>query len=254
MRYSGYRSMEKKIAASDSGGIFERWKYGHALLADPDKTTENGNLRHGVLAKLIGAAAKADVKLSEREVRYRIQCARAYQTEAEIGTAGADFEDWTSLREAGFPPVEAPEGAEPYDPRTDAQKLRDARAEIERRKAANPHQAGLWDWDPPQKFGGDEHGPRSTIKDLESACDRSEDWTARMAVIDAERRSYVEDLKTAAGGDVDMTWYEAEQRRVGLEALGLTDWSEIDEIKHAFFDFYDAPAAPEPDDSDDEDD
>ena len=37
--------------------------------------------------------------LSEREIRRRLQCARAYPTETEFGSAAAEFESWRDLAE-----------------------------------------------------------------------------------------------------------------------------------------------------------
>ena len=59
MRYARYLRYEKNIAASDKGGILERWSYGPRLLEDDTATTPAGNLRHGVLAKLVGNAQRA---------------------------------------------------------------------------------------------------------------------------------------------------------------------------------------------------
>ena len=58
--------------------------------------------------------------------------------EAQIRTACSDFETWSDLRTAGFPPVEAEPDAEPYDPRDADEKWRDFRGEQERR--GNPEQ------------------------------------------------------------------------------------------------------------------
>lgn len=38
----------------------------------------------------------------------RLQCARTYETEAQIRHVVADFETWSDLRAAGFPPVGVP--------------------------------------------------------------------------------------------------------------------------------------------------
>ena len=97
MKYAPYIKQEKYIAASDAGSIIERWRYGYTLLDDTNATTPQGNLRHGVLAGLIGRAAQRGYKISEREIRRRLECARAYKTEAEIGRAAADFEYWWHL-------------------------------------------------------------------------------------------------------------------------------------------------------------
>lgn len=252
-RYGRYLRLEKNIAASDTGGILERWRYGRRLLSDGKATTPAGNLRHGVLASLVADATAEGYKLSEQEIQRRLKCARTYATEAEIRELTHGFQNWDEAARAGFPQVEVPGDAEPFDPRDADEKRRDAENERKRRQAENPRQAVLFDWDPPVKFHGDEHGPRTTVKELEAACDRSEEWTARMAVIDGERRSYVDELAAAVGGDTDKTWYEAEQRRRGLEAVGLTDWASFEEIMQEFFDLYDSPASAPDDDGEDKD-
>lgn len=230
MRYTRYLRLEKNIAASDTGGILERWRFGRRLMMDDKATTPNGNLRHGKMAELIATASAAGYKLSEREIQYRIQCAKAYITEAQIRTAGADFADWTGLREAGFPQVEAPEDGEPYDPRDADEKWRDFRAEQERQ--GNPEQLAF---ELPTHFSHDTYSPRTPISTLITACDESERYTENMAKKDAERRAYVIELTDAAGGNLDMPWIEAEGRRLGLDSLGLGTWDEFDEILRDFF-------------------
>lgn len=231
-RYGRYLRLEKNIAASDTGGILERWRYGRRLLSDGKATTPAGNLRHGVLASLIADAKAEGYKISEREIRYRLECARAYQTEAEIGTASADFADWTALREAGFPPVEVTDPGEPYDPRDADEKWRDFRAEEERRTAKNPEQLMF---ELPRFFSHDTFGPRTHLSDLVAACDESERMTANFVKRDTERRAYVGELLDAADGNDRMTWIEAEARRLGLDAIGVSDWESFAEIMDDFF-------------------
>ena len=116
MRYERYRRIEQAVAASDSGGIWERWRYGRRLLCDAEATTPNGNLQHGVLDKLKRGAARSHRKLSDREIQYRLQCARAYPKESQIRSAAADFESWRELCDAGFPPIQAAGDERPYNP------------------------------------------------------------------------------------------------------------------------------------------
>jgi hypothetical protein len=78
MSSTRYLQLERHIAASDTGGILERWRYGIRLLDDARRTTPAGNLRHGVLAELVAEARASGYPLSEREIQRRIQCARAY--------------------------------------------------------------------------------------------------------------------------------------------------------------------------------
>jgi hypothetical protein len=105
-RKSIYLRLETQIAADERGGIIHRWRYGRELL---EAKAGRQQLPHGMLGDLVKAAEKAGLKLSEREIRYRLRCAEVYATEQEVGTASADFGSWTALREAGFPPVESTE-------------------------------------------------------------------------------------------------------------------------------------------------
>ena len=233
MRNTGYLTLEKHIAASDTGGILERWRYGQRLRHDSKRTIQGERLKKGVLAELIGIAAKCGAKLSEREIRYRIQAAKAYQTEAEIRHAGAEFGDWTSLRSAGFPPVETTDPGEPWDPRSVTEKWRDWTDGQKRHAGENPAQDALFEL--PTHFSHDTYGPRTPVSTLVSACDESERYTANMVKKDAERRAYTDELVAATGGNVSMPWYEAEGRRLGLDGLGLATWAEFDEIIRDFF-------------------
>ena len=79
----------------------------------------------GVTDQLIAAATARGFKLSEREVRYRLQCARTYPTEAEIGNVIADFDTWFDLIQAKFPTYKAPDGEPPADHRTEAEREHD---------------------------------------------------------------------------------------------------------------------------------
>lgn len=91
---------EARITTADTAGIVQRWRWGRQLLGDPRLTTPAGHLRHGVAAALRSAAG-----ISEREVQYRLECARAYPDEAGIRTAACGFRGWDALRQAGFPPA-----------------------------------------------------------------------------------------------------------------------------------------------------
>jgi hypothetical protein len=232
MRYTQYLKLEKHIAASDAGGILERWRYGRHLLTDDGRITRNGHLKHGVLAELLGIAAKAGVVLAEREVQRRLQAARTYPTEVEIRLAADGFRLWSDLYNAGFPQVEVPDPGEPYDPRSASDKWRDWDNE-QKRRAEDSGMDPLFEL--PTHFSHDTYGPRTPVSTLVGACDESERYTSNMVKKDAERRSYVNELVAATGGNVGMAWYEAEGRRLGLDGLGLNTWAEFDEIIRDFF-------------------
>jgi hypothetical protein len=170
--------LEKKISASDRGGILERWRYGRTLLADPKLTTTAGHLRHGVTELLINAATAAGLKLSEREIRRRLQCARTYSTDAEIGRAAADFEGWTALADAGFPPLaDQAEGVKPTL--------------------------------------ADQHTPATTPWQLATLADYLGDrerWTAAHSRKNAQLRAHLDELINACDGDLTVTYQVAINR------------------------------------------
>lgn len=109
MSRSPYLALEQRIAADEGRGVIHRWRYGRKLL---EAKAGRQQLPHGMSADLVAAAAKAGLKLSEREIRRRVQCAEAYASEAEVGQALADFGTWSALAEAGFPSVEVDEPGE----------------------------------------------------------------------------------------------------------------------------------------------
>lgn len=104
MKTSPYLKLERRIASDERGGILQRWRFGRQLL---DAKTGRKQLPHGLIDAVIKAAERAGLKLSEREIQYRLKCAEAYETEAEVRTACADLGSWSDLREAGFPSVES---------------------------------------------------------------------------------------------------------------------------------------------------
>lgn len=101
-----YKSLQKAITRDDKRGVEARWEYGRAILTDPKKMAASGkSLRHGAMEALIADAKAVCAKLTEREIQYRIQCARTYKSINEIRTAMVGFETWSDLRDAGFPAV-----------------------------------------------------------------------------------------------------------------------------------------------------
>jgi hypothetical protein len=200
--YTAYARLEKAIAAADAGSIRQRWEYGRRILCDPAILTPAGNLRNGVMGELIATARKAGRKLSEREIRYRMAAARAYPCESQIRHAGAGFETWTTLREAGFPAVEADDGDEHYDPVSVAEKARHAERQL---ALGEPDQLPLF-----ELFPGDQFSELSTVAELRKYAAESAEWTARHARRDAERFAYIDTLSDAVAGDESKTWAEAQ--------------------------------------------
>jgi hypothetical protein len=200
---SQYVSQSRKIAAGDTDSIRDRWKQGLRLLHDRDHfAAGSSQLRPGSAARLVDAHAKRGVKISERELRYRIQCARAYKTETEFGNAVAEFPTWHDLVQAGFPPFPGLDGEPPADWRT-AQEIRHDRA---RQLAAHADQQGVL-------FPLDQFEPvQSSVKELLEYTEQGEELTARFAAHDRKRRAYVDALVEVSGGDLSLTWQEAHDR------------------------------------------
>lgn len=200
MKTTQYVRQEQAIAAADSGGIRERWMWGLRLLRDPEAFAPGSTqLKPGRADELIKAAAAAGRKLSEREIRYRLQCARAYPTETEIRHACAEFDEWSALRAAGFPAYQPTLDEPPADHRTEAERARDrARALVEHigeQGALFP----LADFEP----------MTTTLKDLHAYAEQQEEITARFAAHGQKRREYLNRLTDAAAGDLSLTWQEA---------------------------------------------
>lgn len=208
MKTTQYVRQEKAIAAANAGGIRERWLWGLRLLRDPDAFAPGSSqLKPGRAEELIKAARAAGLKLSEREIRYRLQAARVYTTESQIRHACAEFEDWSALRSANFPAVSAEPDETPADHRTDTERNHDhARALVD----LIGDQGTLFplaDFEPTV----------TTLKELSIYTEQMEELTARFARRDKARRAYLESLIEAADNDLSLTWHEA-HRRLGSDA------------------------------------
>ncbi len=203
MKLAQYTGQERVIAAADSGGIRQRWLYGLRLLADQEKLAKGGGLKNGVSDALIAAAAKRGIKLSDREIRWRLQCARAYPTEAQFGNAVTELKTWHDLTQAGFPQVPAPPGELPADWRTKAERDHDRARML---ADLTGEQGTLF---PLSQFEPEE----ATLKDLLDYTDEQDDLTARFVAHGERRRTYLNQLIDAVDGDLAKTWAEAEEAR-----------------------------------------
>jgi len=223
MKTTQYVRQEKAIAAADSGGIRERWLWGVRLLRDPDAFAPGSTqLKPGRADELVKAATAGGYKLSEREIRYRLQCARAYKTEAEIRQALAEFGTWTALIEANFPPFDAPADEPLADHRTKTERDRDhARALLD----LIGEQATLFPLD-------DFEPVTTTLKELQAYTEEMAELTSRFAKRDRDRLAYLDSLIAAADDDLSMTWREAQDRLNALDADSL-DETEYDDEANA---------------------
>jgi hypothetical protein len=200
MRITQYLAQEKAIAAADTNTIRERWIFGLRILRDPEAMSPGGGgLRHGVAPRLVAEAKARGFALSEREIRWRIQAARTYPTESQIGNAVTDFRSWRNLISAGFPSYDAAPDEPLADHRTEAEKRRDA----DRR---------LLDLVGPQGtlFPLDQIEPtEAPLKDLVEYADRQDALTERFAAHGRKRREYLDRLINAVDGDLSRVWQDA---------------------------------------------
>lgn len=206
MRTTQYVRIERAIAATAKNDIRDRWLWGLRVLNDPDLFAPGSTqLKPGRADELIRAAKAAGLTLSEREIRYRIQCARAYPYESQIRHAGAEFEDWSSLRAAAFPTFGPEEGERPADWRNETERAR-ARAQA-------LADVGEMTSDQLALFPLDRYEPtESSLKELADYASDMAELTARFAAKDKERADYLDVLIVAAGGDLSVTWGDAHRR------------------------------------------
>lgn len=203
MKTSQYIRQEKAISAADSGSIRQRWLWGLRLLRDSEAFAEGSSqLKPGRADQLIQAAKANGLKLTEREIQYRLRCARAYGTEAEIANAGAEFQSWSDLRSAGFPAFEAPEGEPPADHRTEAERNHDHARALADLIGTQGALFPLSDFEP----------VTTTLAELVAYAEQQEELTARFVRHGQKRRAYLADLIDAAGNDLSTTWLEAHNR------------------------------------------
>lgn len=207
MKVTQYMRAERDVLTADGSGIRARWLFGLRLLADRDLIADGGGLKHHVAARLTAEAKSRDMALSEREIRYRLQAAREYPTESQIGSAAAVFRTWRELCDAKFPPFPAPDGEAPADYRTTAERRGDAA----RRLADLVGEQG-------SLFPLDQFEPgEATLKDLHAYADDQDRITAGFVATGVRRHTYLDALVAAAGDDLSVTWAEAHRRAFGDE-------------------------------------
>lgn len=205
MRVSQYTAIEKAIATGTVADIRQRWFYGLMLLHDPEKMSSTGQtLGRGVAEKLVAAARSRGLELNERELRHRLQCARTYLRDSQVGRAASHFKTWTALVEANFPDFES----DPDEP------LADWRTDAEKNAAAKEAEA-LLNGQERLPFAGRFDPVRVTLKDLRDACDTSEQMTANFGETDRKNREYLDALIKAVDGDESKTQAEAHQAAYG---------------------------------------
>jgi hypothetical protein len=194
-RRPNYRSLQRAIARDDKRGIEARWLYGRALIGDSRKMSASGkSLRHGAIEALIADAQAVGSVLSRREIQYRVQCARAYPTVAQMRTAACAFEDWTAFREAGFPPADVDPVPAPDE----------ALDDLEQRDRQEFEQLGMF----PEMVKGVPL-ERATLRHLVAYAAEMRAMTASYARKDEEREQHLAGLRAAVGDDLDVLYPDA---------------------------------------------
>lgn len=213
MRFGELARIEREISASDNGTIYGRWRYGRRMLCDSEITTPNGNFRHGVMAKLIRASGG---KLSERELQYRREVAKAYPNRSQITQASAAFKYWWSLISAGFPLYESEEDELPYNPLQTEELVKQHETGTERRGEDDRYEGGgIF---PRSEFEEGALIPRDTFPDatpmreVDRWAEEEVELASRHAERAQKRRRYVDSLIKAVDGDLDATLGEAERK------------------------------------------
>jgi hypothetical protein len=212
MRFAEYGRIERSISASDNGTIYERWRYGRRLLCDAQMTTPAGNFKHGVLEKLIRASSG---KLSDRELRYRLQCGRTYPKRSQIGNAVADFGAWRDLIQAGFPPYDGDPDELPYNPLDTAELIKQHETQDERfREDGQYDDGGLFVRSENEEgalIPRDTFGDDTPLSEVDRWADEQLELAARFTDRATKRRFYVDGLIKAVSGDMNATLGEAER-------------------------------------------
>jgi len=206
MKYERYKRIDNAIKASDSGGIWERWRYGRRLVCDDKMTTPRGNLKHegtgfpdGRLAWLIRRSS-----VSEREIQRRLQCGKTYPQESQIRQILADFRTWDDLHRANFPPVPEIEGERPYNP-------------LETDELLQQHEAHSRQFEEDSQYENGALIPRDAFPDntpmheIDRWTNRELELAARFSEKAHRRRFYVDNLIKAVHGNMDATLGEAER-------------------------------------------
>lgn len=199
-----YLKLELSIARGERGGIYDRWEYGTKVL---EARAGRKQLPHGMIADLIAAAARIGLKVSEREIRRRVQLAETYRSKAEVGQALADFGTWSALAEAGFPPVES----------TDPEELEAA--------GISTQPPDAWEQLPLIPGFGDEITVRgrkvplaeATVADAKAYRENFRQMHENFGKTLAQIEASVEAMVDGSGGDDDANAVEAWKRGTGIE-------------------------------------
>lgn len=213
MRFAEYGRIERAISASDSGGIYERWRYGRRLLCDAKMTTPAGNFRHHVLEKLIRASGG---KLTEREIQRRLQCGRTYPRQSQIRQLLTDFRTWDQVINSGFPPYDGDPDELPYNPLETKELVKQHETQGDRLSEDGQYEGGgLVPWDDTDEgalIPRDTFPDSTPMREVDRWANEELELASRHADRAHKRRRYVDSLIKAINGDLNATLREAEHR------------------------------------------
>jgi hypothetical protein len=160
-----------------------------------------------VVGLIVGSAGAIASRYHMSEIRWRMQRARTYPTESQIGRALADFESWNALVVAGFPT---------YEPKLD-EPLADHRSITERNRALAGRAAEAVG-DQLSMFPLDRFEPvDTTLKQLVEYREEQDKLTARFLEHGRKRGEYLDAMLAAVEGDESRTWAEGHQAAFGQQ-------------------------------------
>jgi hypothetical protein len=212
MKFAEYGRIERAISASGHGTIVERWRYGRRLCCDPKMTTPAGNFKHGALEKLIRASGG---KISERELRYRLECGRTYPKLSQIGRASADFDHWWNLIKAGFPAYAGDPDELPFNPLETKELIKQHETQEERFREDGQYEGGgIFPRDdcegaliPRDTFPG-----TTPMHEIDRWASENLELMSRGLDRAHKIRRYADSLIKAVNGDLQLSLDEAERR------------------------------------------
>lgn len=226
MKTAVYMRQETQITSVDQKGIAQRRLWGLRLVHDDDVFTvrrgvRSTQLKPGTIEKLVEQSKKKGLKLSETEIRYRIQCARAYPTDAKFAKILGEFDTWWDLIQAKFPEVESDPDEAETDYRTDEEK-----ADERRRKLLGL--AAMFDPQQPLPFPSDWEPDETPVKEMLAHTEDQDRITAGFVAAGDKRRAYLDPIVRKLeelGLDLETSWAEAHRLTYGEELEG-TDFAE----------------------------
>lgn len=101
-RASVYLKLERKIATVGADDVIRRWEYGQELLK---AKAGKKKLPDGLIDDLVKDAERDGMKVSRREIQYRVRCAEVYASKAQLRKIVCTIGPWSEIIAAGFPEI-----------------------------------------------------------------------------------------------------------------------------------------------------